>query len=271
MIIPITHGDANLYAMWVRNGYRIIPAEIDVPPSTKFFFGPEHVHSFRLHTRLAIDQHAAFRPDRQRWERVVRLHFKSYFREELEGRPIYASQRAAEDGVLEGAVETKKRMWWVDCKTPPSEPAARQFAYQIWEATCNWVLRVAAHLDDELPSLPAGNLLVNLDLTCLSVFDDWSRDGILALAEIKEIPTAISDHSISIPIELIRLFAIPANNAERWIVNTIVCGCLKLANAEDRDVDAVLTPLNISDDERYVHLMSSQEPRDIFAQSDDFA
>ncbi|HEY3293569.1 MAG TPA: SEC-C domain-containing protein [Candidatus Nanopelagicaceae bacterium] len=268
--MSIVHSDANLYSFWVSQGYRLIPAQLDVPPPFEFAIGPEFTHNLRRATRQGVDMHAIYRPDRKNWERVIKLHTRTYFKEEVNGPAVYASQGQVEHGLLEGAIETSCRSWWVDSKARFEDPQLRELIYQIWESTCNWVLRIAGSLEEEFQGLPNGNVIVDLDFTALREIAELTAEHVLNVKPPRPIGVSVNGTSIRLtfPVEFISLIAKPTNVAERMLVESLCQGVCMSANASLDRINAFIERLGMADDERHMHMFAAKEPRDYLAQYD---
>lgn len=268
--IPIVHSAANLYSFWITQRYRLVPPEFDVVPPINIFLGPEYTHHLRAATRRGIDQHAIYRPDRGTWERVMKLHFRTFFKEDSSGPAVYASAQRVEEGVLEGAVETPNRCWWVDCRNNFNDPHRRELSYQLWESACNWVLKIAPVLEQEIPSLPVGNIIIDLDFANFDTQTDWTSDVILQSEYPDQIPIETTDSTIILkfPLGFVSAIAAPLNNAERQIINAIARGSLRLAHSAETDLNKLAAKFAIGDDERFVHLFAAQEARDFLVPYD---
>lgn len=259
------HSDANLYSMWAHNNYRLVPRDDGDEVFSFISYGPEFIFALRREHRLGMDDHAIQRPDRTTWERVRKVHPRSYFQEDGT-RKTYAALRPLEGGVLEGAVETAARSWWVDCSISATHRDRRRMVYNIWESSLNWVEKIAPALDHFVPELGKQNVIFDLDLSQIIEHQDWTLDGLRQITTRDSVPLHITGRTISLqlPAGLLAMGYSPRNDAERLLVDTLVKGALALAKVNDVETRAarIVASVALSDHDRFMHLMPAQDVRD---------
>src|SRR6185437_14980786 len=206
------HSDANLYSMWSHHDYLLIPRNNREVKLNHIGYGAEFIFDMRREQRSGLDDHSVYRPDRGDWERVRRLHTRSYFKEDSV-RKTYGALRPVAAGLLEGAVETADRAWWVDCSSAVSHSDRRRLVYDLWESSLYWMDRIAPVLDKMIPELGSENLIFDLDLSEIVAHADWSLAGLKALRSLDSIPTKVSGRVISVrpPVALLRMALAPKN------------------------------------------------------------
>jgi hypothetical protein len=258
------HSDANLYSMWSHHDYRLIPRDAGSDSLNHVTFGAEFIFDMRLDHRSGMDDHCVYRPDRATWERVRKLDTKSHFQEDL-ARKRYAAPLSVAGGVLEGAVETATRAWWVDCSTTPSNPIRRHLIYNVWETAVNWIDKIAPVLDDLIPELGTDNVIFRLDLSEVANHEDWTAEGMKSIPAVTSIPNEVRDRVVSLrlPIAFVTMGYSPKNDAERLLVKAFVQGALAVAGLADNEDRAaqIDRSLALSDDDRFMHLSLTRDAR----------
>ena len=66
-------------------------------------------------------------------------------------KPIYGNPLSIVLGELRSVVETQYGPWWVASARPPFDPQDRQLLYLIWQASAEWLLRIARRAAGRLP------------------------------------------------------------------------------------------------------------------------
>lgn len=265
-------GDVNVYSYWSDEHYRLVPREFPInAENASMTFAPGHVAAFRQSFRKSFDIHAAFRPDERAWITIQRMVPKAYFKE-IESQPVYACPDAAARGVLRGVVETAQRSWWVDGGTGQNENWKRDTQYRVWDATLNWLTRLAPELEQRL-SLPAGNIIVRLDFGDPELWEEHGND----LPPEQDPPLEISTFADP-PQIVVRLrrsifswMRRPVNDGERAVVQAVADGALRLSGVTraDRIVEEVVRVVVTSPDARWMHLFPHpQSVRDELAHFD---
>lgn len=197
--------------------------------------------------------------------RVLRVNPHSYFKEDNE-QPIYGAPSEALEGMLSGAVETSRRAWWIECRSGGATTFQRQYVYKVWEVALNWLARLSPTIDELLPELNAGNILVELDLSAIASNERWEADAIANLSDISECPVSAGDRvmRIVVPVEFLKELGQVRNIAERRLIDALVIGAIGLASVSDRAVryQRIMTELAVSDDQRYMHAFRVDDARD---------
>jgi hypothetical protein len=262
-IQPIS--DANLFSMWTHNDYRFFPRDSGTDSPNFLAYGAEFIFEMRLENRIGTDDHCIYRPDRVRWERVRKLNSRSYFKEDA-ARKTYGALSRRRPGVLEGAVETTKRAWWVDCHSTNPDAVRKDLIYQLWETVVNWLDRIASSFDDCIPELRDIHPVLTLDVCEIEQIEDFSRETVMAAAPIASLTFEVSGTvaTLRLPVELIAMEYSPANQAERILVNALVRIALAIAGVgEDQArIEAIEASLALSDDDRFMHLFPARDVRD---------
>ena len=266
-----TPSDANLYAMLAHDDYYLVPAEIIDNPHAEILVGCGHIFKLRSDARRRIDEHSVYRPDRREWLRVCRTAQRLYFKEDMT-RQIFASPERARLGILEGAIESHFRTWWVDCHTSAQDAFGRHYIYKIWETALNWLERIASTLDRMLPELSTGNIIVELDLSPVANHSDWRSETIKQIAAVDQFPVEISSGRISlqIPMAFVAMAHNPQNKAERLLVRTLVHGAVLLAGGDQSEqrLSNILEELAIRDEQRFMHTFEARDNRDFLREFD---
>jgi hypothetical protein len=265
------NSDANLYSMWAHHDYRLARHDDDERHVGYLGYWPEFIFDMRLENRLGTDHHAIYRPDCDAWERVAKIHSRSYFKEDVR-RKTYAALRPAQNGVLQGAVETAAHAWWVDCSTAVSDPARSHLIYELWESALNWVGKIARSLDHFIPELGNENVVFDLDFSEIVTHKDWSVEGFRALATPTSMPMQIVGRvvSIRVPVGFLPMAYSPKNDAERLLVRIFVEGALALAAVKDDGARSakIIHSLALSDHDRFMHLIPARDVRDYLGDLD---
>jgi hypothetical protein len=258
------HSDANVYSMWTHHDYRLIPRNAGPDSPNYVAYGPEFIFDMRLDNRSGMDDHCAYRPDRANWERVRKLNSKSHFREDS-ARKTYGALFSVSRGVLEGAVETANRTWWVDSSTTASDQTRRHLIYNVWETAVNWIDKIAPVLDELVPELGSDNLVFSLDLSEIAEHEDWTAEGMKNIPSATFIPIEVRDRVVSfrLPIAFVAMGYSPKNDAERLLINAFVNAALALAGLEDDHERAaqIDRSLALSEDDRFMHLFVTRDVR----------
>jgi hypothetical protein len=259
------HSDANLYSMWTHHDYRLIPHDANIDSLDHVGFGAEFIFNMRLDNRSGTDDHCIYRPDRAKWERVRKLHSRAHFKEDA-ARKTYGALSPPSREVLEGAVDTMKRSWWVDCSTMLSDSAQRRLVYDIWETAVNWVERISPKLDEFIPELGAENVVFSLDISEIAEHEDWTIKGLRGIPAVTSLLIKSTGRvaSIRLPIAFVAMAYSPKNEAERLLVKALVSSALAVAGVSNDDERAVkiIHSLALSDDDRFMHLFVARDARD---------
>ena len=262
--------DANLYSMWTHNDYRFFPREGEADSPNFVAYGAEFIFDMRRDNRSGTDDHCVYRPDRARWERVRKLNSRSHFKEDA-ARKTYGALSQKRPGILEGAVETAKRAWWIDCAVSTTDSVRRDLLFQMWETVVNWVERVAPTLDELVPELGDVNPILTLDVSEIERHEDWTFEA-MAGAGVTSLPIQISGASASLqlPIAMVAMEYSPRNEAERLLVRTISRIALAVAGVgEDQGrLEAIDQSLSLSDSHRFMHLFRARDVRDFLHELD---
>jgi len=257
--------DANLYSMWTHNDYRFLPRDSGTDSPNYIAYGAEFIFDMRLDNRIGTDDHCIYRPDRARWERVRKLNSRSYFKEDS-ARKTYGSLARSRPGVLEGAIETTKRAWWVDCRTITTDPNRKILIYQLWETTVNWLDRIGGSLDDCIPELRDIHPVLTLDVSEIEQMEDSSLETVRAAAPLDSLAFEVTGTAatLRLPVALMAMEYSPTNQAERILVNVLARIAMAIAGAgEDRTrIEAIEATLALSDDDRFIHFFPMRDVRD---------
>jgi hypothetical protein len=217
-----------------------------------------------------MDDHCIYRPDCGTWERVRKLQNRSHFKKNS-ARKTYGALDPVRRGVLEGAVETGKRAWWVDCATEATDPFGKNLVYDLWETAVNWLERIAPTLDEFIPELGSENLIFKLDVAEIAEERDWSLERTKNISAITSLPIQSAGRivSLQLPMAFVAMGYSPKNDAERLLVRTLVNGALEAAELRDDGERSaqVLRSLNLSDNDRFMHLFLTRDTRDYFRNS----
>jgi hypothetical protein len=265
------HSDANLYSMWTHHDYRLIPRDSGPDSPNHVAYGPEFIFDMRLDNRSGMDDHCVYRPDRANWERVRKLKSRSHFKEDS-AKKTYGALIPVADGTLEGAVETARRCWWVDCSTTVSNRDRRHLVYNVWETAVKWVERIAPTLDELIPELGSDNVIFNLDVSEIAEHEDWTAERIKGIPTVASIPMEVMGRVVSLrlPMAFVAMGHSPKNEAERLLVNAFVNGALVVAGlggGHERATE-VLLALALSDDDRFMHLFVTRDARQYLQEFD---
>ena len=264
------HSDANLYSMWAHHEYRLVQRDDNDVHFTAIGYFPGFIFDMRMENRAGLDDHAVYRPDRGTWERVRKIHSRSYFKEDS-SRRTYGAARPLQNGVLEGVVETGARAWWVDCSTAVTDSTRSHLIYELWESALNWIEKIALSLDQQIPELGRENIVFDLDLSEIASHRDWTLEGLRALPIPDTMPVNIAGRvvSIRIPAALLGLAYSPRNDAERLLARTFVEGALAVSRQVDSTRSAeIMASLSLSDDDRFLHLIPARDVRDYLGEVD---
>ena len=214
-IQPIS--DSNLFSMWTHNDYRFFPRDSGTDSPNYVSYGAEFIFEMRVENRIGIDDHSLpVRP--ARWERVRKLNSRSYFKEDV-ARKTYGALSGRRPGVLEGAVETTIRAWWVDCHTTNPDPVRKDLIYQLWETVVNWLDRIASSFDDCIPELRDIHPVLTLDVSEIEQIGDFSRETVMAAAPVASLAFEVSGTvaTLRLPVGLLAMEYSPANRrSESW-------------------------------------------------------
>jgi hypothetical protein len=262
--------DANLYSMWTHNDYRFFPRDGGADSPNFVAYGAEFIFDMRRDNRSGTDDHCIYRPDRARWERVRKLNSRSYFKEDA-ARKTFGALSRKNPGVLEGAVETAKRAWWIDCAVSTTDSARRDLLFQLWETVVNWIERIAPTLNELIPELGDVNPILILDVSEIERHEDWTFEA-MAGAAVTTLPIQVTGASatLKLPVALVAMGHSPRNEAERLLVRTLACIALAVAGVgEDQGrLEAIDRSLSLSDSHRFMHLFRTRDVRDFLHELD---
>jgi hypothetical protein len=260
-----TPSDANFYAAWSEADYRLIPLQFLEPPRAGIVLGCGHIFKFRERVRKHVAQHSIFRPDRREWVRVCRTLSRSYFKEDEE-RPTFGSPESARAGILEGAIETERRAWWIDCRAGATSKVDRYYMVKIWETSMVWLVRIAPFLDQFFPELPLGNVIVDLDLSQIIGKLDLRPAAFESIAPLSRFSVDVSDEclKVKVPMAFVAMGRHSRNIAERALVETFVYGTALLSGVKDPDqrTASLVDALDIQDGQRFMHMFEAKDARD---------
>ena len=250
--------------MWAHHDYRLFPRNAGPETLNYVAYGPEFIFDMRLDNRSGTDDHCVYRPDRAEWVRVRKLTGRSHFKEDS-ARKTYGALIPIANGKLEGAVETAKRAWWVDCSTTVSNPVRRHLVYNVWETTVKWIDKIAPTLDELIPELGGDNVIFSLDVSEIAEHEDWTEQGIKSVPAATSMPVQVLGRVVSLrlPIAFVTMGYSPRNEAERLLVETLVTGALTVAGLGEHDERAAQVHLSLalSDDDRFMHLFLTRDAR----------
>jgi hypothetical protein len=66
-------------------------------------------------------------------------------------KPIYLNAISMPLGELRAVIETDFGPWWVATARPPFDPEDRQLMFLVWQAACEWLLRIGRSAQGRLP------------------------------------------------------------------------------------------------------------------------
>jgi hypothetical protein len=261
----ISPDDATLYALWMNDGYRLIPKQsIDSGPAIISVSCGE-VFAFRDKARRRLDIHSAYRPDSQLWVTICRVNPLSYFKEDQD-RLRYGAPDLAARGFLAGAVVTAHRTWWLDCDSTQSPGADREYLFKIWETAQIWLERVVPAIEEHTTGLPPGNLIITLDASDIAAITDWLGSTINAISPVSTFPTHVNKYgfSVAIPAAFVSMGKNPENIAEQLLARAFVIGAALFAGERltAAQIDMRIASLNISSNERHMHTIVAADHRD---------
>ncbi len=259
--IEIDTSDANIYSFWTENKYRLVPREYPVGSKHGgLSLDPGYIASFRQRFRVLFDAHGVYRSDERRWI-VVRKTFPVGFFKELEALPMYSSADDAARGRLRGVIETSYRAWWLDAVTGDSDGDERKLQFHLWQATLNWLARLAPEIEGRTDDLPSGNIIVRLDLTTARL--QGSAQSLESISPRDCVSVSVDRRASAITISIqdcfVALLQRPTNDGERELVTAIAEGALTLAGSHDVEgsSDGICSAIVTSGDARFLHLFTT--------------
>jgi hypothetical protein len=241
-----TNGLLNMVA-WARSlGGHLVPHG-DLPDAFASSDRPKSVlvtQNALLHLRHEVVAHHdlhAVADINGNW-RPVRREGWSIFEEDRARRFFMCDDRKGEQWPP-GVYETESRAWWCNIETP--DKVSPYWVSERWKMVQHWLSRAAPILEEELPRLPAGPVLLHTQFEGHS--DERESRGKIAPLNYDQARDQIAVQ-VDARASTVFLFfsgrfedAIlhPENIAERVFVEKLVCGfaqlaCAELANA-DRD------------------------------------
>ena len=253
------NGFMNLYGYAASENYELVPNAMS---QGVMILQTNHLTAVRRRLRVTVDQHAAQIRPTPGYLSVQRQTTSGYFTEVKE-LPIYISAGHAASGELVGCVETAERPWWVRCEEAPDDARARSVVYQVWELVQNWLVRTAPVLENALPELRRGPIII--DLTFPKIAEFTGRQGEIVDPAVG--PTVSVENEIiqiACSIEYLRSFASELNTGDRLMVGALLEGGHALAGLalSDEQRAYMLGRIVRSDNERFFHTVPAATPRE---------
>lgn len=253
------NGFTNLYAFANQHNYELVPAEMSLG---MIGLATDFLTPLRHRLRVTLDQHVALAPGGRAWVEVQRETTNVFFTE-LENLPVFVSPGRIASGVLSACIETTHRPWWVECEDQPSYERHYNIVLEIWKMARNWLVRLAPILEDILPNLPSGPIVIQL---CFDELINFDEATLLQPGPLTEPVVEIRNNIIMIkcPLDYLRAFARPLNIGDRLMVAALVRGAFALIGGGTDDVSlaALVNEVVRSDEARFFHMIPPSNLRE---------
>lgn len=142
-------------------------------------------------------------------------------------KPIYLSPIDMALGTLRAAVEVTPATWWVSTARPPFDPEDRQLMLLVWQAACEWLLRIAKTASGRI-DLGSEPIEVRLLLTPKQILD--------APDEIQFVPfEELIGTTIVYPPSLPDWLMTVDNSGEKILVRSLIDAVSSITQASLRD------------------------------------
>ena len=180
--------------------------------------------------------------------------------------PHYMSRELFRGGLLNGAVMTDTRVWWVHVCT--SEDSERGEILRHWEMLHHWLGVAAPVLDERLTTLPSGPILWDAQfdgLVSSAPYEEGSTEGDPAVvAATLTCEAQGSTVRVRAEADFQRAYRHVSNVAERTLVRALVTGTALLAGIvlTDDDLDGIVDRIIPGRDARHIHYLLARGFRD---------
>jgi len=207
----------NYWSIWQALGSTFWLPTVDSRAFGAFMPDTSKIVETMLQIRLASNPHAMPLPSGE-WLRVER------WLEELSpsqdySKPIYLNPVSIALGELRSVVETQYGPWWVASARPRFDPQDRQLLYLIWQASAEWLLRIARSSAGRLPASTQQSLEIRL-LPVPETIPDAPDDIEFVLAE------GIAVVTITLPPLFPDKLMTVDNSGERLLIAALIDGVL---------------------------------------------
>lgn len=262
--VPATlNGDLNLYAHWREHGWTFVPNR--VPVHLVMRIPTDSLAGLRAEVRRNCNIHVASLPSGKQVI-VERFRTSAWFRS-LKGLPLYVSEQLLSQGELAGCIETTNRVWWIRVDGA-SRLVDRGFAYHLWEATADWMLRIAPEIEKAIPLSRAAtkeNLVVELDLHELDQAAPRTLDFVNHLTA--QLPTADVLYGgkvrVHLPGGFLSVLAEPTNRGEKTLCRAITLGVVaRLQSPWSATFETILDDIFSDPGARFIHIVASGDFRE---------
>jgi hypothetical protein len=184
----------------------------------------------------------------------------------------FGSPESARAGILEGAIETEQRAWWIDSLARTTSQVDRYYMFKIWETAMVWFVRIGPSLDQFFPELLPGNVVVDLALSQIIGKLDLRPAAFESIVPVSRFPVNVSDGcmKVTVPMAFVGMGRHARNIAERALVETFVYGTAILSGVEDPDerTASLVEALDIQDGQRFMHMFEANDARDYLREYD---
>jgi hypothetical protein len=134
-------GLTNLFAFWKRNGFRLVPQDVDVRRLNLFSLECDFAVQLRADVRQSHDMHCVRSHENDRWVRLLRHNIKSLFAEDTDYK-LCADWDAVGGGQLLGCIEGNT-LWWISVPPISGNRAVKDLVFQLWDCVLHWLARLA--------------------------------------------------------------------------------------------------------------------------------
>lgn len=256
-------------AGWLESSRYLLDSDIPFHQAPMYLhIGTDFVFEIRKKVKQDWDVQAL--PHTDGTNRIVRCSSgKSNFLEIPSPRYVCINSILA--GRLSNAWEGDKVVWWIEV-SKHSEELSRDGVFKIWDATANWIERIAPICELKLPEIGKKPVLISLNLENLK---NDQVDPIDPEAIEHCIDLNVKNDSRTIDVNIRDPFwggfRHPKNYAERALVTTLVRGILRLAGRDDQliEIESIVNQIVPNEDARHIHLFQAITFRDHLSSFDD--
>jgi len=270
VLIANPNGLLNLYGWWSRTNYMMLDQKMEFGTGKplNLMIPTDCLAQIRTKVRQGWDRHSLPLPS-GKMVRVIRKSFDSYFPED-QAKPNYGCIDEAVTGKLLGAYVGKRLVWWVGAD-PDKTSLSRDLVFRVWDAVSCWLERAVPIFEKEVPDLPKGAVLIDLD------FSEARQTQVEPVSEdVLQSCLSVTVNSKTKTIQIVFHdpffggFGHPKNIGECSILRALTGGVLRLGErtTDNLTLDELLKAIVPNKDARHLHFFKAAHFRDYIRDHD---